>query len=964
MALGALVSAVFVIAGALPAPVRESLPFGQKVETFRAKDSPDVYFSVRLEQPFLADEFEKSNTLRLRAPDGKAYLIFPAETRFEQKHAEFYGRLRGEGTAELKLEYEVISEAPDGSRQVQARSGDISVPIPAAAEGPPALLDEWAAQQNLHFQSRLNYSPGDTFFQYCLLQSQQRYGIKAPALAGTMPDEKAVEADLYDMLTGSLAIQESLQNQVLRGDAKPGDFTRHISEVTKPTLKSLDHARWLEHKRAASKAPLATLPDLARLVPQDQYFAHFNSARAATEVLDLATDLGDSVFRLFTIRARDDRLPEKFEEQLCLKRDALTRLVSDGAVSEVAVTGSDPFVKEGTDLTLLMRVAGPLPFAAAEAAWLAAARLRHPELEERSFNYRGHKIDARYTNDRQVSSFVVRHQDIVLYSNSHAAIRRVIDAAEGKLPRLSDAVDARHVAAVLPPLSDPDHGYLLLGEAFLRRMVGPEVKIAEKRRLQCFNNLVMLNNASLFYRMEYGRSPASLNDLIQGRFVDPAKVICPHGGAYGYDPRSDTCTCSLHNRLKLLTPIIELPVLKVSTDESAEYDRYLERYQKTWAPLFDPIAMRFSVSPQVKVEVAALPLANGNAYADLKHCLDDKAQALATGGLASSAFGSLAAVVGRARLAAAVRAVPGVAATLEADPTLTDLSFLGDRLGVHLCDGDTVLELDPTQLHELWLPMLGQTSATSQLGAALAFASTKLPMYVTLDVDEPERAGRLLDGLASRFFLSSSGTGDTRMELDAYRLPDYKAHAVHVLTFQVYAFKLRLHLALVGAQLVAATNRAVIEQVIDASLAPAASATVHAHLMARFDAHALSALEPQLQIYWAEKARLACHRNTVSIYNLIKLHGATMDEVPRLSDAKYGVRLYCPDQGAYVYDAARDAVTCSVHGDRKSSRQNARMDSAAPFSQFLERLQDVVASLRFTEEAAIVELEVHRRPAH
>ena len=49
-------------------------------------------------------------------------------------------------------------------------------------------------------------------------------------------------------------------------------------------------------------------------------------------------------------------------------------------------------------------------------------------------------------------------------------------------------------------------------QAMLRRLVGPEAKISEKRRIQCFNNLVMLNNASLFYRLEYGRSPATLSD--------------------------------------------------------------------------------------------------------------------------------------------------------------------------------------------------------------------------------------------------------------------------------------------------------------------------------------------------------------------------------------------------------------------------------------------------------------------
>lgn len=61
--------------------------------------------------------------------------------------------------------------------------------------------------------------------------------------------------------------------------------------------------------------------------------------------------------------------------------------------------------------------------------------------------------------------------------------------------------------------------------------------------------------------------PASLGALSEGRFVDTRKVVCPHGGIYSWDTRHDTCTCSLHNRLKYLTPNAELSVLKVSRGE-------------------------------------------------------------------------------------------------------------------------------------------------------------------------------------------------------------------------------------------------------------------------------------------------------------------------------------------------------------------------------------------------------------
>ena len=55
---------------------------------------------------------------------------------------------------------------------------------------------------------------------------------------------------------------------------------------------------------------------------------------------------------------------------------------------------------------------------------------------DQEFNYRGHKVIARYTNDRVVSSFVVRHDGYVVYSNSHRAIRRMVDVIEKGEPAI------------------------------------------------------------------------------------------------------------------------------------------------------------------------------------------------------------------------------------------------------------------------------------------------------------------------------------------------------------------------------------------------------------------------------------------------------------------------------------------------------------------------------------------------
>ena len=107
------VAALCLCAPRIPA---DELPFHRKVELYRDEDGKIVVFALRLEQPFLAEQFEKSNYLRLSSLDEGSYLIYPKETKFQQKHAEFYGRLRGDGEARLKLSYETISGNLDGSR--------------------------------------------------------------------------------------------------------------------------------------------------------------------------------------------------------------------------------------------------------------------------------------------------------------------------------------------------------------------------------------------------------------------------------------------------------------------------------------------------------------------------------------------------------------------------------------------------------------------------------------------------------------------------------------------------------------------------------------------------------------------------------------------------------------------------------------------------------------------------------
>jgi hypothetical protein len=951
----AFVTGILVVCGlSIPCSAQDSLPFGYTVETFQHEDDSDVRaFVVKLEQPFLAEEFEKSNYLRLKATDTNSFLIYPRETRFRQKHAEFYGRLRGEDKATLQLSYETISENPDGSRKVISRQKQIEIKIPVEPGGPETIYTSWAKFQNRHFADLLEYYPGESFFEYLLLQSRDRYGVTPPSLARLMPNKDASEEGLYRLFSSGIELQQSLQRNSLRAATPQGDLTVHISQVPEPEIASLNYRNLLEEK--TKKGGLPNPHPVANLIPEDQYLLQFNSFGAADNLRTSFQEWLEPLWRLFSEDARDHHLWSKYESQLVITFADLEPLFENGQVRSLAVTGSDFFVAEGTDLTVLLNTDGSDAVATQITKQVKQLKAERPELQDREFNYRGLKIQARYTADRKISSFVVQHEDWIMISNSHVGIRRIVDTLQKRIPALAAADDYRYATVLLPPSEQPQDGYFYCSDAFLRYLFSPVFKVGERRRKQSLNNLVMLNNASLFHRLEYGRSPENLTELIEGRFINPATIACPQGGAYAFDSEQDTSTSSAFNRIKHLTPIRELEILKVSAKEKSEYERYQKRLSSFWQKYFTPVALRLSTTPSTRIDYCLLPFSNGAERKFFQNLLREDAQSLQLSNVAASVFSSFNLLAGRERIAQALHVLPGVNGVLNDDPTLTDLNWLGDRMSVQFCDAHTVLEVDPTRLRDLRAPF--PVGLPYQITAATGLFAAAAPIYLGIDVEDQEKANRFLQKLSSRVFLHQQNFGEIGSAIDAYQLPPYKDHQIHVVSYRIYAARIRFYVAVVGDQLVAATEPFVLNQVIDAATADAPPREVSGQFAVRLNTAAMKKLKDDIRIYWEERQRRASHKNVMPIYTLIHLYGVSIKGVDAISDAKYGVTYFCPD-GEYYYDGDRDQVFSTAYGNREEAWQKVTDVQQSSFEKTFNRLQDVLFSVQMTEDSVQGLLEV------
>ena len=74
---------------------------------------------------------------------------------------------------------------------------------------------------------------------------------------------------------------------------------------------------------------------------------------------DQAEIQGTPILHLAEPRSEDARTAERYQKQLCLSLSGLGRLLGPKVVKSVALTGSDPYFRTGTDVAVLFETEKP-----------------------------------------------------------------------------------------------------------------------------------------------------------------------------------------------------------------------------------------------------------------------------------------------------------------------------------------------------------------------------------------------------------------------------------------------------------------------------------------------------------------------------------------------------------------------------------------------------------------------------
>src|SRR5262249_26037401 len=166
---------------------------------------------------------------------------------------------------------------------------------------------------------------------------------------------------------------------------------------------------------------------------------------------------------------------------------------------------SDLFLSEGSDVMLLVQGRQ------VQAVQRLIDGLRGTDNAEK-----GEHVGIAYTHRRSADGSLNVYSanprdDLHVRGNSLPALKRVLECVGGKpLGRLGDTAEFRYIRTLMPRGAAEEDGFVYLSDPFIRYMVGPQLKLTERRRMLVYNHLRMIGHAALLFRTEHGRAPKSL----------------------------------------------------------------------------------------------------------------------------------------------------------------------------------------------------------------------------------------------------------------------------------------------------------------------------------------------------------------------------------------------------------------------------------------------------------------------
>ncbi|MGD9872973.1 MAG: hypothetical protein AB7T27_01760 [Kiritimatiellia bacterium] len=387
---------------------------------------------------------------------------------------------------------------------------------------------------------------------------------------------RGAELSAFGLLGGRAAIQETLQMEAINDGSNPGDANVvPIESIAGVTVTSHPFEEML------AGAPGGRLP-LADYIPADRFFVHCARPSTLLPFLNGGADFLWNMGSTMTGNSIKHNLKERYLGRLGINEQWLKMLLDAGIVKETALMFPDLFFIDNTEVSSVSRLAQP--GAIGKMLELIGIRGIGAGTVEK-VTARGNKV------------WWALRGDLLFISTSRSELDSMLALlSAGGAGSLGQSVEFRYMLTQLPE-SGNTRMLAYFSDPFIRRLVGPSVKIAQLRRLKARAKMEVLAARGLLNRLNGIAPEARPQD---GYVIGDDLIV-----------RSETFG-TLHD----MATLSSVDVSMVTTNEQAAYRQYVDNYSRYWRQYFDPIAMRLDDGPAGQLELTTfiLPLIDNTAY--------------------------------------------------------------------------------------------------------------------------------------------------------------------------------------------------------------------------------------------------------------------------------------------------------------------------------------------------------------
>lgn len=390
---------------------------------------------------------------------------------------------------------------------------------------------------------------------------------------------------MFGLLMGAESIRVAMQRDtVLQNTRRDQALVRELPKAVTPPAIAIPQF---------DKSSVSTEP-IASHVPADCFYIRCGNFKNFQWLRKNLTEWGAMARDLTALRGWNYDIRDHLEHQLALKETILSKLFGETLISDVAIIGSDTFIREGAAIGIIFEARNSTLLKVQLDRLREEARAADPNAKFISVRVAGKDVSLLSTPDNTIRAFYAVDGNYHLITTSQSLVQKFLEAGHEHVS-LADLVEFQYARHLMPTSRD-DACFVYLSDPFFRELVGPKYRVEMTRRMQALAEIELVHIAKLAAQAE-GAEHETIPQLVKGGFLPMNFHIRPDGSQTLME--DGKIVDSLRGARGSFLPVPDVDVDEITESEQNAYDQFSNYYRSQWERM-DPAILALKRHPAEK----------------------------------------------------------------------------------------------------------------------------------------------------------------------------------------------------------------------------------------------------------------------------------------------------------------------------------------------------------------------------